>query len=394
MNDNLAVLKGLLEYCEGVRKDRLECVIKHGGNVSAAARELKLSETSVRGMLKRTKRDAAKAGFNLTVSNVPEGFGVKKYHTMTLTDPETGQQIERVRNVTVEREAVDIYEQMLEAWRQHCEQEITPLAATPSPEYTNEDLLCDYTIGDSHIGMYAWGPEAGKDWDSEKGVNIMKAGIDHLVECAPPAKTAFILDLGDYFHADNKNNETVSGNKLDVDGRYKRVIDLGVEAAIHLIRRALQKHETVLWRSAMGNHNEHSAHMLNMAIKQRFHEEPRVIVLDSPAIHHYYQFGVNLLTDTHGHTSKLQHLPEIMAADAPELWGNTKNRVWRTGHVHHESVKDHRGCKVMTLPVLPPNDAWHQAAGYRSAREMVCTVYHKHTGRVSSNYVNPLMLNY
>ena len=116
--------------------------------------------------------------------------------------------------------------------------------------------------------------------------------------------------------------------------------------------------------------------------------------MDKAAHHHYYQFGVNLLADTHGHTAKAEKLPLMMAVQVPDMWAATTNRVWRTGHVHHLSQKEFSGCSVITYRTLAPKDAWHKASGYESNREMQCTVYHRNRGRVGASFVNPSMLGY
>ena len=296
--------------------------------------------------------------------------------------------------VIANRDKEDKFNAMIEAWNEVCTS-LSKAELTPAPSKTMENLLCDYTIGDNHTGLYAWAEEAGDDWDLEKSVDILRKAMNHLVSHAPAAETAYILDVGDFFHADNQSNETShSGNKLDVDGRYAKVLSAGIQCVIDLIDLALQKHKTVLYRSVIGNHNEHSAIMMNLAVKMRYHNEPRLVVLDSPAFHHYYQFGCNLLADTHGHTTKVDNLPLMMAVDQPKMWSETTNRVWRTGHIHHLSQKEYSGCTVVSYRTLAPKDAWHSASGYRSNREMQVTIYHKETGRVGCSFVNPSMLGY
>jgi hypothetical protein len=108
----------------------------------------------------------------------------------------------------------------------------------------------------------------------------------------------------------------------------------------------------------------------------------------------YFQFGVNLLADTHGHTTKSEKLPLIMAIDQPKMWAETTNRIWRTGHVHHLTEKEYGGCSVLTYRTLAPKDSWHAASGYRSNRDMRATVYHYDKGTVGINIVNPSMLGY
>lgn len=207
--------------------------------------------------------------------------------------------------------------------------EIVPLHPVNPPIEVTEDLMSVYTIGDAHIGMLAWGPESGKDNDLITATESHKAAMNMLVNQANPTKEAFIVDVGDYFHSDNSENRTAkAGNALDVDGRFAKVLSIGLELTTTLIDMALQKHEIVRWRSAIGNHNEHSALMINQFIKAYYRNNPRVIVHDTPGMFMYHQFGKNLIGITHGHTAKAEKLGEIMSVDCEDIWSSTKFRYW------------------------------------------------------------------
>lgn len=385
-------LEQLLPYANEKQVEYINAAIQTKGNLSKAARLLGVSsESLLRQAIKRVSHMRARM-MNpqeaLNPKETPAGFSIQRI----------SKHIDKEGNVSgwviANRDKEDSFNAMMEAWQEVCA-EIPKVTLTPAPKSTMKDLLCDYTIGDNHTGLYAWAEEAGEDWDLDKSVDILRKAMNHLVYHSPAAETAYILDVGDFFHADNQSNETShSGNKLDVDGRYAKVLRAGIQCIVDLITMALQKHKTVLYRSVIGNHNEHSAIMLNEAIRQRFYDEPRLTVLDKAAHHHYYQFGVNLLADTHGHTAKADKLPLLMAVNEPKMWAETTNRVWRTGHIHHESVKEYSGCTVVSYRTLAPKDAWHKASGYESNREMQCTVYHRHKGRAGAHFVNPTMLGY
>lgn len=383
-------LKQIIEYASGPQRLKLQAAIDSGGSYIKAATALGVDESVIRQTCKRVEHVAARmgcapeAGLN---HKAPAGFSIDRVSTFLDNDGRISRQW-----VIANRDKENQFEAMMEAWRDVCEA-MPKAEITPAPDATMEHLLCDYTIGDNHTGLYAWAREAGDNWDLHSSVTILRRAMHHLVQHSPAAETAYILDVGDYFHADNQNNETShSGNKLDVDGRYGKVLRAGIECICDLIEMALKKHKKVLYRSVVGNHNDHSAQMMNIAVSLRFHNEPRLEVLDSPAFHHYYQFGTNLLADTHGHTTKAESLPLLMAVDVPEMWAGTTNRVWRTGHVHHLSQKEFGGCTVITYRTLAPKDAWHAAQGYRSNRDMRATIYHKERGTVGMNIVNPSML--
>lgn len=271
------------------------------------------------------------------------------------------------------------------------------LPSLPQPEVAHDDLLTIYPIGDAHVGMLAHAAETGADHD----LNISKTrhlkAIKLAVDSATPSTEAFIIDTGDWFHADDSNNRTPRGNNpLDVDGRYHKVIKTGFEIAETMILTALTKHQKVHWRSAEGNHNTHSALMISYYLEGRFKDteyEDRVIVHCSPSMFFYHQFGSNLIGITHGHTAKPANLPSIMATDVPKMWGDTIHRYWYCGHIHHDVIKEMPGCKLETFRTLASKDAWHSAQGYRSGQDLKTITLHKDFGEIARNTFNVSLID-
>lgn len=253
----------------------------------------------------------------------------------------------------------------------------------PTPTHNNKDLLAVYPLGDPHFGMYSWAEETGDNFDLSIAEKLTCGAIDRLVDSAPNAETALILELGDMFHADNNTNMTArSGNVLDVDGRWAKVMQVGLRAMLYCIKRALSKHKTVVVRIVKGNHDDHSSFALALALDAYFSNNPRVTIDLNPSVFWYYAFGKVLLGVTHGDSCKTDRLPGIMAADKPEEWGKATYRHWYHGHIHHDSVKEHPGCMVESFRTLAARDAWHSSAGYRAGRDMKCIVHHKEYGEV------------
>jgi hypothetical protein len=274
-----------------------------------------------------------------------------------------------------------------------CQVLLEPLdgkAKTPTVPPPGEDgRLCVYPIGDHHHGMYAWAAETGAfDHNLAKSEALLFGAMDRLVGLAPPAKHALIINLGDFFHADNSSNRTNrSGAPLDVDTRFARVMQTGVKLMARCIDRALEKHEEVTVICEIGNHDDHSALVLAMALDLFYSQEPRVTIDTSPQAFHWYRFGRTLIGVTHGDGVKMAELPGIMAADRKEDWGETDHRYWYTGHVHHDQLKEYRGCIVESFRTLAPSDAWHARAGYRSGRDMKVDIIDREFGRIARHTV-------
>ncbi len=268
-------------------------------------------------------------------------------------------------------------------------------APTPAPSlahyagsFNPRDLMCVIPMGDPHFGMYAWAEESGDDFDLSIAEQNQCIAVDQLVATAPPAEEAVIINLGDYFHMDNNFNQTSrSHHILDVDTRWPKVVRVGIRAMRRAIDRALERFKRVRVITVRGNHDDHSALMLQLCLAMYYEVEPRVIIDQSPAAYYYHRFGDNLIAATHGHTSKKTSLGEIMAADRSEDWGQTTHRYWYTGHVHHDSLIELRGCVVETFRTLAPKDKYAADAGYRAGRDMKIDVLHHKYGRIQRNTI-------
>ncbi len=266
-----------------------------------------------------------------------------------------------------------------------------PVPAPAGP--VDDDFAILYGVGDQHKGMLSWGAETGADWDTKISERMLNAAMDNLVERVPPAATAVVALMGDFLHYDGYDSVTPKGkNQLDSDTRLPKMIDAGCRCIRYLVFRALQKHKAVHLVFVPGNHDPVGTAWLIRAFDMLYENDPRVSVDTSPRPAHYVRFGANLIGLVHGDKNKLESLPLLMATDDPISWGATTHRFWYTGHVHHNSAKSIMGCRVETLAVLPPGDAWSHGKGYRAEREMKAVVFHKEFGRHSEVFVNPAML--
>lgn len=258
------------------------------------------------------------------------------------------------------------------------------IPAIDPPTHYDADLLTVIPMGDPHFGLMTWAKEVGEDFDLKIAESVTFAAVDRLCALTPSSETAMLLNLGDFYHADNGSNRTPqSGNALDVDGRFQLIAQVGLRAMARCIRRLLEKHKNVIVRNNRGNHDPHQAYMLSLALDALFSNEPRVHVEMTPSSFYYFRFGKTLIGSTHGDGAKLADLPLIMASDVPHDWAASTWRVWHCGHFHHDQLKDHPGCTVETHRTLATNDAWHRHAGYRSGRDMKAVIYHREHGEIS-----------
>jgi hypothetical protein len=253
----------------------------------------------------------------------------------------------------------------------------------------DSDLLTVYNIADHHLGLYAWAAETGSDYDLAIGERILIDAMSELVDRSPPSGTAIVLNLGDFLHADNAQNRTEkSGNSLDVDTRYAKVLKVGVQVLITCVEKALARHSRVIVRCLPGNHDPHTALSLSIALSCFFASNPRVTVDLDPSKFFFHQHGKVMIAATHGDMVKLAKFPGVMAAYKPAMWGATVHRYGYTGHIHNQRSVEENGASCEAFRTLAAKDAWHHGSGYSSGRSMVAITHHVMRGEISRNTVN------
>lgn len=258
----------------------------------------------------------------------------------------------------------------------------------PAPSPMMEDLMTLYPMGDPHVGMMAWAAETGASFDLKIVERNLRCAIDKLVSRTLPTKKAVLVNIGDFFHSDSRKNQTTAGTPVDVDGRLPKIMGVGVRTMRYLIDAILAKHGDGVVFNMAGNHDGDTSQMLAICLAQFYEHEPRVEVVLSPAKFQQYTFGKTLLAFTHQDTCKIADLPEIMACDWPREWADTQHRYWWTGHIHHKTVTEMRGCVAESLRTLAGSDAWHRSKGYRSGRDMQAITYHALHGEMLRHRVD------
>lgn len=368
-----------IDFGTPIQKQYLKAVLEHG-SVKAASEALGRNRTTIKAAIALCRKKAIAAGcsYYFMGDEIPEPLTLKG--TTTLYDSE-GKRLQWVKTEVRRRETWDILKEVVEELSDAVRGKHRP---TKPPRFDDEDLLCIYPMGDPHLGMYAWAEETGEDFDLDIASNDLRAAISQLVGGAPPAQIALIINIGDFFHSDNSAAMTSrSGNSLDVDTRWAKVLRVGARTMISSVKIALQRHQRVIVRNEIGNHDDHTSVALSLIMQAYFEQEPRVEIDVSPRLFWYFRFGDCLLGTTHGDKVKPTDLPGIMASDKHEDWGQTKFRHWLTGHIHHKNFMEFPGCTWESLRTLAARDAYHAGHGYRSGRDMQLIVMHKRYGEIA-----------
>jgi len=368
----------------------LDAIEQCGSNAKAAA-HLNIAKRNIEKALQRLRRRAALRGISPVhdmTHSVPEGYSVRGVSTYYDSDGKIRGQWVKSRQDKQNDE--DIKQAFLEAFAE----DIVRVAPTHAPtQHGDEDFLNLLCYGDPHVGLRSWHEETGQDHDLDSAERLFTGCHADLVERAPSAATAILLNLGDYFHSDDGEDRTKrSGHRLDVDGRYQKVRKVGFRIMRNMIAMCLRKHEKVIVWNIIGNHDDYSAIDLSLWLQVAYENEPRVTIETSPNKFYYARFGDVMLAATHGDTIKLEQLAAVMACDQAKMWGECQYRYAHMGHIHHKLTKDLPGVSVETHRVLQPNDLWAHNAGYRSQRDAQCITYHRRFGEYARTIVNPSMI--
>lgn len=355
-------LEDLKQYIQtDIERETLVAVIRADGNRAEAARVLGKAESTVRQSILNLKSRRLE-GEQLSGKS-------KLIRHKHKDDSSTGKILEWIKTRVDVRQQLDaakaVFQSMVE--------EIEPLPVIP---YQNNTALNDHftciPLGDPHIGLLTWSKEVGEDWDLDIADRVYKKVFTRLLKKLPDTERCVLVNTGDFFHADNIQGMTSrSGHRLDLDGRHGKWLDAGHTILRMFIDACLRKYEYVEYKNVPGNHDDILGRALGSYAHQLYLNNPRCNVTKGDNPFQYYHQEEVLLGFAHGHTCKLPSLPGKMADDQYKLWGKSTYRQWITGHVHHNSwtqFKEHPGCAVETVGIIPPKDAYAHGGGYGAMR--------------------------
>lgn len=353
---------------------------KAEGTVRKAAAALGLSPST---MFRRLQEAAARGFTDLQLGKPPVGARVIGVSTLYGEDG-------KPRAEWVKTRVDQNQEDMIDAIKSAFDVYMGAAAPVAQPRGTDEDLATVYVVSDHHLGLYTWAAETGEDYDLEIGAELLTGSMSQLVAASPSSGTGIVLSLGDFFHSDSDDNRTRrSGASLDVDTRYAKVLETGVQLMITAIDLARQKHDKVIVRVIKGNHDPYASLALGVALAAFYHGMDEVVVDTSPSPYWWWRFGRVLLGATHGDMAKPSEMPGIMAAQRPREWGDTEHRYIYLGHVHSRAKGGENGGAVWeTFQTLAPKDAWHTEMGYQSGRSMVAITHHRERGEIMRHTVS------
>jgi hypothetical protein len=356
-----------------------------GGNAAEAARVLGMPVETVKYQVRAAvRRNMFADAFG---GETPPGYLLGKVTQLHASDD--GKRMEW-RHLIPEPEAVkDFLERATETFSQS----LVAIPTVPLSRmlYNSASLLTVYPLPDVHLGQYSWGKETSNVYDLDIARDTVLQTFQTAATKSEPTENAIVLGLGDYFHADGNDARTPkSGNQLDVDGRFAKVQMLGAEVLVSVVDIALQKHEYVTVKVLPGNHDPRGGDVMTLALLMRYANNPRVTIDRSPATHWFYQWGRTMIAAHHGHETKPEQMPGVMASYEPAMWGSTDYRYAYLGHIHKRSrglaVDERSGAIYETFQAITAKDAWNRGQGHASGRSIATITLSKTEGETARFY--------
>lgn len=322
------------------------------------------------------------------VFEMPEGFAHKRISNLS-----DGQGRTVARWDIVERDRAAQFEAMraaVEAFKE----EIPRAEVVPAPAFTIDDILCQYTLTDSHLGAMAWNVETGGgDYDLAIGEKLIVDWFSAAIAGAPPSKRAVFAQLGDFLHHDSFKSITPEhGHLLDADSRYSKMVRVAIRVVRQVMRMLLTKHEQIHVIMADANHDPASEVWLREMFAVVFEDEPRVTVDTNPGPYSMVEHGLVSLYYHHGHRRNISNVDSVFVGKFREAYGRTRFSFAHIGHRHSDELKSTNLMKVEQHETLAAPDAYAANSGWLSGRSAKVIYYHAKRGEVGRNTITAEMV--
>ena len=371
-------------------------VIKHlqsGLSYGQAGKVLDVDRNNVFETQKRAQATLRRHGVDLTrdTTYVPPPHYLKGKSTLYKYD-ENGVATKAIEWIKTDKDAERKENAVLESVKCALSQ-FKPFPKVKKPVHkSSQNDLTVYTLTDFHLGMYAWAPETGGDWDMNIAENVLLNAFAEMLEGSPDSEVGIFAQLGDLMHWDGLLALTPTAkNVLDADTRFPLLVQTAISVLLKAAEMMLHKHNQVHIIMAEGNHDMASSVWLQAIMAHVFGSNPRVTVDQSAFPFYAYQWGDVFLAWHHGHLQKMENLPLLFATDPRfrEMFGKCKYTYVHTGHKHQKEVIEKGGIHVEQHPTLAQRDA-HGARGFLySQRGATAITYDKSTGERSRITVRP-----
>lgn len=241
-----------------------------------------------------------------------------------------------------------------------------------------------FLTADWHFGASVTAEEAGRDYNREIAVDLLREGFAACHAAHPPGEAALVIWNGDTTHADNNLHRTPrKGHPLMVEGTHHQNLLTAEENADWQIQMALEKHDEVIFAAKPGNHDPNSPAVLTAGMRARYRHDPRVTVIEDEDPFYCFQRNRLFIVAHHGDGQK----PEKMAATIPYRFrrehGRSDFHFFFTSHKHHSASDVFGGIHWYQTPALCRIEQHASHMGFGDTSGMMSMSFDHEHGTVS-----------
>lgn len=218
---------------------------------------------------------------------------------------------------------------------------------------------------DVHFAKLAHTSETGDGYDYKIAKKRMIESVNKYKEHYKNIKffDKIYFAIGNDFFNSEPTGDTIRGTRQHNDCNYSVMFEEGCSALIEVIDILRTMGDEIIIPLVQGNHSTYTEYYAAQFLKAWYRNCEDVTVDAEATPRKYYQFGINLFGFTHNSEEK-NRIYTLMQNEAPQMWANTIERTWFTGHLHSEDVKQVDGIFIRQAPTMCGTDIWHKVKGY------------------------------
>lgn len=374
------------QYCSTEKQKEALKACRECGSKRGAARKLGIDDKSLRTRLQGVERQAKNSGY-IPQNGMTEPFDPLLAHQKSTVHVKDGQVVEYWARMSPDEEKWQkIREKAIEAF---CEP-LPKIKVRPfSKKNLDKDVIPWLQIGDGHIGMLSHKNETGHNFDLKIAERELCKATATLISRAPDAERCVINDLGDLTHFTNNTATTeASGNLLDYDTRFWKMIEVYARTLRFIIDTASQKFKYVDVILNQGNHSSTNDVAARVWATMLYEGAGRVNFLDNTPALIPYRMGNTFVVTTHTDKMKPEKAASAMAVDYRQDFGECKYKYIDGGHLHNDHARLTYGETLFQCwNNLAPNDKWHSDKGYRNSSYLTMVQRSRTYGEIGTQRV-------
>ena len=259
-------------------------------------------------------------------------------------------------------------------------------------EYKPGHLMVEVNMADIHVGKLSWHGNTPENYDHKIARDIWNQIIGEIVSQIQGMPIDYIVFVwaNDFFNCDNPAQTTSAGTPQDVDVRWQKLFNVGVEMLVKGIE-ALEQIAPVKTFYTPSNHDEVTGYHALQYLSAWFRDNKNVTINTDAYPRKYLLYGNTLVGYTHGSTERANGTKEkasLLASTMPnetgQLWAKARFKEIHAAHLHSEQmIQEINGVIVRRISSPTALDTWHTESGYvGTVRKAQTFIYDKERGLV------------